>query len=176
MSKQNIIKNIISDLRVELSDEFDRNFERKAFFDRPWPKRKRCAWITLNKFGTLEAKSPLFDQRHIFKMDFGHPLCRNTQRGRRHKDNTTHAQVLWAMYYKSIGGLTYNRRTKKVAVGRHNTKLTADALFWRNMALTKKSKITMPQRQFIGYHDHVGEVTDKVVKENIEAFLKNIKP
>ena len=24
------------DLKVELDDEFDRNFERKAFFDRPW--------------------------------------------------------------------------------------------------------------------------------------------
>ena len=31
---------ILNDLRVELSDEFDRNFQRKAFFDRPWPPRR----------------------------------------------------------------------------------------------------------------------------------------
>ena len=31
---------ILNDLRVELSDEFDRNFQRKAFFDQSWPPRK----------------------------------------------------------------------------------------------------------------------------------------
>ena len=33
-------RKILNDLRVELSEEFDRNFQRKAFFDRPWPPRK----------------------------------------------------------------------------------------------------------------------------------------
>ena len=33
-------KNIISDLRVELTDEFDRNFERKAFFGNRWKHRR----------------------------------------------------------------------------------------------------------------------------------------
>lgn len=36
-----IRKFLANDIRVELSEEFDRNFDRKAFFDRPWPKRKR---------------------------------------------------------------------------------------------------------------------------------------
>ncbi len=41
MPSQNpdIRKFLANDIRVELSEEFDRNFERKAFFDRPWPKR-----------------------------------------------------------------------------------------------------------------------------------------
>lgn len=30
---------LISDIRVKLTEEFDRNFERKAFFDKRWPKR-----------------------------------------------------------------------------------------------------------------------------------------
>ena len=30
---QKIIRNILNDVRVELSDEFDRNFERQAFFN-----------------------------------------------------------------------------------------------------------------------------------------------
>lgn len=32
-------RKILTDLKVELLDEFDRNFERRAFFDRPWPDR-----------------------------------------------------------------------------------------------------------------------------------------
>ena len=33
---QNIIKNILTDVKVELSAEFDQNFTRKAFFDKKW--------------------------------------------------------------------------------------------------------------------------------------------
>ena len=36
---QKIIRNILNDVRVELSDEFDRNFERQAFFNEAWQRR-----------------------------------------------------------------------------------------------------------------------------------------
>ena len=37
---QKIIRNILSDIRVELSDEFDKNFERQAFFSEAWARRR----------------------------------------------------------------------------------------------------------------------------------------
>ncbi len=37
---QKIIKNILRDIQVELTDEFDRNFERQAFFSQAWQRRK----------------------------------------------------------------------------------------------------------------------------------------
>ena len=40
MLSANELKNdILNDMRVELSDEFDRNFERKAFFTEKWKPR-----------------------------------------------------------------------------------------------------------------------------------------
>ena len=36
MNNNDFLNNVMRDLKVELDDEFDRNFERKAFFDRPW--------------------------------------------------------------------------------------------------------------------------------------------
>lgn len=36
MDNNDFLNNVMRDLKVELDDEFDRNFERKAFFDRPW--------------------------------------------------------------------------------------------------------------------------------------------
>lgn len=33
---QQLKRNILSDMRVELTEEFDRNFERKAFFTHKW--------------------------------------------------------------------------------------------------------------------------------------------
>ena len=35
-----IIKNILRDIQVEMADEFDRNFERQAFFSEAWQRRK----------------------------------------------------------------------------------------------------------------------------------------
>ena len=31
-----IMPKILNDIKVDLADEFDKNFERKAFFDKPW--------------------------------------------------------------------------------------------------------------------------------------------
>lgn len=33
---QQLKRNILSDMRVELTEEFDKNFERKAFFTDKW--------------------------------------------------------------------------------------------------------------------------------------------
>ena len=35
-----LIKDFINSVRVELADEFDMNFRRKAFFNKKWPKTK----------------------------------------------------------------------------------------------------------------------------------------
>ena len=37
---QKIIKIILRDIQVELTDEFDQNFERQAFFSEAWQRRK----------------------------------------------------------------------------------------------------------------------------------------
>ena len=39
--KKEVIDRSIEDIKVEFDEEFDRNFERKAFFDeKEWPERK----------------------------------------------------------------------------------------------------------------------------------------
>lgn len=40
-------RNILSDMRVELAEEFDRNFERKAFFTRKWKPRRICFYVAI---------------------------------------------------------------------------------------------------------------------------------
>ena len=37
---QTIIRRILEDIRVDLTDEFDQNFERQAFFSEAWQRRK----------------------------------------------------------------------------------------------------------------------------------------
>ena len=56
---------ILEDMRVELSDEFDANFERKGFFSDKWkpraydnPLRLSCSWSAVPCAGPPRAKCP----------------------------------------------------------------------------------------------------------------------
>ncbi|MCK9450717.1 MAG: hypothetical protein M0Q90_03420 [Bacteroidales bacterium] len=40
MKSNQFLQKVLRDLRVDLLDEFDRNFERKGFFNKPWDARK----------------------------------------------------------------------------------------------------------------------------------------
>ncbi len=46
------VQNIIKDVKTDLTDEFDRNFERKAFFDKKWKTNELP-----NKVGSLMMRS-----------------------------------------------------------------------------------------------------------------------
>lgn len=80
----------------------------------------------------------------------------------------------WAKFREANG------KTKKNAKGKKNSskKATAkqmvspQAAFWRNLALTKKKKLTIriPQRQFLGESK---ELNDKI-NERIEKEIRNV--
>lgn len=48
MNSKDLLHRILSDMRVELTEEFDKNFERKAFFTDKWKKRTTNNTITKN--------------------------------------------------------------------------------------------------------------------------------
>ena len=39
MDGEQLKRNILKDMRTELADEFDKNFDRKAFFTKKWKRR-----------------------------------------------------------------------------------------------------------------------------------------
>ena len=49
----NLLQNILSDLRVDLTDHFDKNFSRGGFFGKKWKPRKDGVATHLNNTGTL---------------------------------------------------------------------------------------------------------------------------
>jgi len=56
MKFEKVLNNALKDIKIELVDEFDRNFERKAFFDGdPWdePKKDPNIGSILNRSGRL---------------------------------------------------------------------------------------------------------------------------
>ncbi|MBQ0157697.1 MAG: hypothetical protein KBS47_01610 [Bacteroidales bacterium] len=63
MNANSLKKAIIADLRVELADEFDRNFQCKAFFSERWlPRRgKKARGSLLVVSGALRRSEQIYE-------------------------------------------------------------------------------------------------------------------
>ena len=146
-------RKILNDLRVELSDEFDRNFQRKAFFSRPWPPRK-----TRNAKGSLLMVTGRL-RRSIRCRVYTHSVTwRTTER--------------YATIHNYGDTITVTARMKKFFWYKY--KATKDEA-WKWMALMKAgSRITIPQRQFLGDHPEVRKRAKAVVQQNLQKAAKDL--
>ena len=67
---QQLKRNILSDMRVELTEEFDRNFERKAFFTDKCKKRATNNTITKNTNSKISCRCSLTKLLIMFYQSF----------------------------------------------------------------------------------------------------------
>lgn len=54
-----LLSNILNDIRVELTDEFDKNFSRGGFFGKKWARKKNGEPSHLIKTGKLRRSIPM---------------------------------------------------------------------------------------------------------------------
>ena len=166
MDANNFVKNIISDLRVDLTDEFDRNFERKAFFDKKWSNTKLP-----NQRGSLLMRSGKL-RRSIRATQTGTqvswssslPYASINNEGGEIEVTEQMKKFFWAMFYKASGaaGTGKNERSQR---------LSAEAQQWKNLALMKVGhKMKIEQRQFIGDHPVVRQRVEDIVNSNFKEL------
>ncbi len=165
----NFTQKILSDLRVELLDEFDRNFERKGFFDSKWPEARYK-----NPRGSLMLRSGRLRKSirgQILKNGIGFsssmPYASIHNQGGKITVTPKMRRFFWAMYYQNLSGVSFSIKTRKVATG---SRKYEQAEYWRSMALTRGGQITIPQRQFIGHHPQV----DKIVRQTSDRYFKEL--
>ena len=133
--------NILSDMRVELSDEFDKNFERKAFFTKKWKRR-----------ANPDAKGSLL-------MVTG-TMRRSIKAEARNNGVRFTSAVPYAAIHNEGG-----TGTKSV---RQHTRTSKKGKQYIVKAHTRK--FTMPQRQFIGDGQRTQEIIRDVIADNIADF------
>ena len=134
-------RNILSDMRVELTEEFDKNFERKAFFNDKWKRRTnpKAKGSLLLVTGTL--------RRSIKSQVRGN--------GVRFSSAVPYASI------HNEGGTG----TKSV---RAHTRRSKKGRSYQVKAHSRKFDI--PQRQFIGDGKHTQEIIKKVISDNLKDF------
>ena len=154
-------QNILNDVRIELDDEFDRNFERKAFFDKPWVKT-----VLMNRRGSLMARNNNLRRSLQSKVDGDKiryssslPYASIHNEGGEIKVTAKMKKYFWAKYYEAGGSKSKNIEASQ---------FKALAL----MPIGKKMKI--PERRFIGQHPRIREVIQEVVNDNLDDLNKII--
>lgn len=177
------VRLLLTDLKVELMDEFDRNFERKAFFDIPWPEVARA-----NKRGSLLMRSGALRRGNRAKVagltivfTNSMPYARIQNEGGTIVVTRKMQKFFWAMYYSIAGRATYSIKTKSVTGSKKNQAITNEASYWKFMALKKVgSKIKIRERRFIGHHIEVDHAVKRVADANFahleREITKKLKP
>ena len=174
------INNILSDLKVELKEAFDLNFEKKSFFGSPWPTS-----LIPNRRGSLMARSGAL-RRSIrahatpaagtITFTSSMPYAAINNDGGTIVVTAKMKRYFWARYYELTGKVTYNVKTKSANYNAKTKKLTGEAAYWRAMALKKVgSKLTIRQRQFIGHHAQVDAIVEQVADRNFKALATQLK-
>ena len=175
-SSTDIRRILANDIRIELSEEFDRNFERKAFFDRPWPKRKRKGR------GSLMVATGKLRRSIRSKVNPNYTITWSTseQYAAIHNDGGTirvtrkMKRYAWYRYYQAMGSLAYTKRGQ-LSKSKANDARQAEAQMWYAIALTKEgSEITIPRRRFLGDHPRIREVCNRVLGSNLPEIANSI--
>jgi len=161
---QQLFNLLIKDIRVKLNDEFDRNFERKAFFNVAWKPA-----IRNNNIGSLLMRSGAL-RKSIFGNSI--PVAKII-------DTTIEwsSSLPYANIQNEGGTITVTPKMKgffwyryKMATGGNNKNLNPEAIFWKAMAMKPVgSVIKIEKRQFIGDHPQV----HKAVKKTADDWFSN---
>lgn len=161
---QQVFNQLIKNIKVELDDEFDRNFERKAFFTTTWKPAVH------NTIGSLLVRTGAL--RKSLRSDI---IGSNAIRWE--------SSLPYADIQNAGGTITVTQKMKgffwyryRIANGGNSKNINAESLFWKKMALKAiGSIITIPQRQFIGdhpmVHQAIKQTTDDWYSDDVKRYL-----
>lgn len=179
-----LVRDTLKDIKVEVADEFDRNFEREAFFNEKWARRK---YNDDKSRGLLVRTGDL--RRSIHAEITGRDsvvFWSALEYARIHNEGGTITvtrkmkNYFWWRYRTVTGGRSadgFSNRLQRRKDGsprdnRYNRSLTAEAEFCRAMALKKVgSKIVIPKRQFIGVHPQLEYLLKEIFLENAKRIF-----
>ena len=176
MNFNEIMKNIVSDVRVQLTEEFDRNFERKAFFDQPWENARgsNARGSLMMRSGKLRRSIRSSQNKNSITWSSALPYASLHNQGGEVVVTAKMKRFFWAMFMKADGGTTFKRDKDQKVVMRNtvrNKRLSQEAQMWKAMALQKVgTKMKIEQRPFIGDHPKVKAMIQDVINQNMKEL------
>lgn len=169
------LRHTLADIRVEMLQQFDRNFTRQAFFNEQWQRKRRDnGKPLLTDTGTLRRSiGAKTDGNSVtFYSTEDYALIHNN--GGDIRVTPRMKRYFWWRYTKAAGSMAH-RLDGSLRRTRRNRQISADAEFFRAMALKRVgSKIRIPQRRFIGMHPEVEREVRAIIERNFAGILADI--
>ncbi|MDD7303043.1 MAG: phage virion morphogenesis protein [Prevotellaceae bacterium] len=171
----NIIKNVLNDIRVEMTDEFDQNFEREAFFSQAWERRKG----PINSDYKLLAGKKERLRKSIMSRTTENSITFYTTEpdAQYHNDGCEIVvtkrmkRFFWWKYHKAIEAFD-RKEDGTVRRNKANTMLAGHSEFWKFMALKKAgTTIKIPRRRFLGTSPEVEKAVREIIERNITEYI-----
>jgi len=169
-----IIKRILRDIQVELGDEFDRNFERQAFFSEAWARRKspnRPGGTLLIDTGNLRrsVRSRTTENSITFFTDLPYASIHND--GGEIVVTAKMKRFFWYKYYEATGSFGRKKNGER-RNDKRTRQLSTEADFWRFMALKRAgTTIRIPRRRFLGAGPEVERIVLEIIEENLNEYF-----
>lgn len=173
--KKDVITASLKDIKVELDEEFDSNFQRKCFFNmsNAWAKKKYDdgKGSLLVRSGALRRSlSSIINGDHLIYSSSVPYAAIHNEGG---EITVTEKMKRFFWYKYSLQASRYG--TKKDGTRRNdkkNARISDEAEFYKAMALKEVGdKIKIPQRQFVGDSQEVQQAIHSVVEQNIQEFF-----
>ena len=170
MEFKDFLNHILTDTKVKLTEAFDRNFERKAFFDDKWantliPNRRGSLMM---RTGTLRRSIRSNIEGTTVRWTSSVPYADIQNNGGEVEVTAKMKRYFWAMYYTAIGAA-------KGGKGATVKAFSVEAEHWKALALKQVGdKLKIPKRQFIGNHTEVKRMVTEIVDFNIKEALNSI--
>lgn len=158
---KNLQQKILKDVSIKLTEEFDRNFERKAFFNTAWkPSKFNKTGALLLRTGDLRRsiRATIEGTNIIFSSSLPYASLHN--QGGEIKVTQKMKAFFWYKFREVTGGVKITPTTR----------LSQEAEFYKALALKKiGTVIKVEQRQFIGDHPIIKERIETIVAHNIKV-------
>lgn len=164
------------DLRVELTEEFDRNFESKSFFGDNWKGRrdKTEKGSLLNVTGKLRRSIHSRISGNSLEYTSTEPYAEIHNSGGKIKVTAKMKKYFWAKYYEHSGKVKYNKNGT-TSKSKSSVSMSDKAEIYKNMALMKVGdQITIPKRQYIGDHPNLRKIAMSIAEENLKDYIKSL--
>ena len=169
-----ILGRILNDIRVEMTDEFDQNFERQSFFGEAWQRRKsptRPGGHILVDTGRLRRSIQSWTTENSITFFTEEPYAAIHNEGGEIVVTAKMKRYFWHKYYEATGSFGRkkdgSRRNDKRTV-----QLSEETEFWKFMALKKAgTTIKIPRRRFLGTSPEVEKAVREIIEENITEYI-----
>lgn len=172
-----VFRRILKDIRVELGEEFDENFERQAFFTKAWARRKsptRPGGHILVDSGRLRQSITSRSTDDSITFYTNEPYAAIHNEGGEIKVTAKMKRFFWHKYYSATGSFG-RKKNGELRNDRRNRQLTSEADFWKAMALMKVgATIKIPKRQFLGTSPEVEAAVRQIIEENLTDYINEI--